>query len=68
MTPTERAGKVLAIGIRLDDARDAEVCKARRLALEQDVVRLEVAVNDALLVQVFEPVQNLRRHFDSRFD
>ncbi len=37
-----------------DRARDAEVGDQRLTVLQQDVLRLDVAVNDALLVRVVE--------------
>ena len=48
----QRAADVRAVGAGTQQARDAEVRQAGRLAPEQDVVGLEVAVDDATFVQV----------------
>ena len=52
----------------LDGERDAEVRDARVCALEEDVLRLDVAVNDPELVRIRERIGNLARDADGVVD
>ena len=66
----ERSRNVAGRGqrLRLRQARKAEVQQADRSVLgrEQNVRRLDVAVDDAAYMCVREPLEHLRRGFDRR--
>src|SRR5437763_11401258 len=44
--------------MKIKQARGAEVGQSRSLAIQHDVVRFEIAMNDPITMQVIEPIQN----------
>ena len=55
--PTDIPVSVIRLSVALDDAeRDAEVGDERATLLQQDVLRLDVAMDDAVALRVVEGV------------